>query len=119
MSLFCFVLKDTATTEIYTYRHTLSLHDALPISLDSKLRNQNTRSPCSRLSLIICVTNASSPPVHHNSSAWPPKFRAGSVPPLAGRCRLCHLRRRSEEHTSELQSLMRNSYAVFCLKKKT
>src|SRR3546814_8168275 len=26
---------------------------------------------------------------------------------------------RSEEHTSELQSLMRNSYAVFCLKKKT
>src|SRR3546814_3014190 len=30
-----------------------------------------------------------------------------------------HPRRpRSEEHTSELQSLMRNSYAVFCLKKK-
>src|SRR3546814_7087428 len=31
-----------------------------------------------------------------------------------------HLRlpRRSEEHTSELQSLMRISYAVFCLKKK-
>src|SRR3546814_9335467 len=26
--------------------------------------------------------------------------------------------RRSEEHTSELTSLMRNSYAVFCLKKK-
>src|SRR3546814_6451414 len=26
--------------------------------------------------------------------------------------------KRSEEHTSELQSLMRNSYAVFCLKKK-
>src|SRR3546814_3449982 len=28
-------------------------------------------------------------------------------------------RLRSEEHTSELQSLMRTSYAVFCLKKKT
>src|SRR3546814_6338124 len=28
------------------------------------------------------------------------------------------LNARSEEHTSELQSLMRNSYAVFCLKKK-
>src|SRR3546814_6811266 len=28
------------------------------------------------------------------------------------------LRGRSEEHTSELQSLMRLSYAVFCLKKK-
>src|SRR3546814_5423553 len=33
-------------------------------------------------------------------------------------CRL-HIARRSEEHTSELQSLMRISYAVFCLKKKT
>src|SRR3546814_9812368 len=31
----------------------------------------------------------------------------------------CHMGRlRSEEHTSELQSLMRISYAVFCLKKK-
>src|SRR3546814_4863073 len=29
-----------------------------------------------------------------------------------------HVRLRSEEHTSELQSLMRISYAVFCLKKK-
>src|SRR3546814_9562801 len=29
-----------------------------------------------------------------------------------------HLLKRSEEHTSELQSLMRISYAVFCLKKK-
>src|SRR3546814_6636412 len=29
-----------------------------------------------------------------------------------------HVRNRSEEHTSELQSLMRISYAVFCLKKK-
>src|SRR3546814_7034825 len=37
----------------------------------------------------------------------------------SGSCRksLCHLIR-SEEHTSELQSLMRISYAVFCLKKK-
>src|SRR3546814_6823168 len=31
---------------------------------------------------------------------------------------LCQGRNRSEEHTSELQSLMRISYAVFCLKKK-
>src|SRR3546814_5828995 len=30
-----------------------------------------------------------------------------------------HFLRRSEEHTSELQSLMRISYAVFCLKKQT
>src|SRR3546814_2274068 len=33
--------------------------------------------------------------------------------------RAARRRRRSEEHTSELQSLMRLSYAVFCLKKKT
>src|SRR3546814_7886018 len=32
--------------------------------------------------------------------------------------RECLVRLRSEEHTSELQSLMRISYAVFCLKKK-
>src|SRR3546814_5579940 len=32
---------------------------------------------------------------------------------------LAALTSRSEEHTSELQSLMRRSYAVFCLKKKT
>src|SRR3546814_5614350 len=31
---------------------------------------------------------------------------------------LAYLKSRSEEHTSELQSLMRISYAVFCLKKK-
>src|SRR3546814_3708862 len=37
---------------------------------------------------------------------------AAVQPPLAAD-------RRSEEHTSELQSLMRISYAVFCLKKKT
>src|SRR3546814_1398336 len=34
-------------------------------------------------------------------------------------CNIVHLiYQRSEEHTSELQSLMRISYAVFCLKKK-
>src|SRR3546814_6781689 len=43
------------------------------------------------------------------ADAFPDK---GLAPPLADP-------RRSEEHTSELQSLMRISYAVFCLKKKT
>src|SRR3546814_5279129 len=37
-----------------------------------------------------------------------------SVDPRSGKLRRHH---RSEEHTSELQSLMRSSYAVFCLKK--
>src|SRR3546814_11228710 len=60
--------------------------------------------------------------------AWPPSLPAtvamartrcapNSARLLAadGRSLVC----RSEEHTSELQSLMRISYAVFCLKKKT
>src|SRR3546814_1101136 len=38
---------------------------------------------------------------------------------LASRACASTFRARSEEHTSELQSLMRISYAVFCLKKKT
>src|SRR3546814_5994900 len=61
--------------------------------------------------------------------------RSGAIAYWIHRDRACHLaglaggllsggqlphpaRRRSEEHTSELQSLMRISYAVFCLKKK-
>src|SRR3546814_3702233 len=47
----------------------------------------------------------------------------GGVPPHSNVSRLStqsasRSRRRSEEHTSELQSLMRISYAVFCLKQK-
>src|SRR3546814_9097721 len=55
-------------------------------------------------------------------------FRSAAAPSSAwsrsGREQSCELalqprrHRRSEEHTSELQSLMRISYAVFCLKKK-
>src|SRR3546814_2617294 len=44
---------------------------------------------------------------------------AGDRPGMAGRAVADEVERfRSEEHTSELQSLMRISYAVFCLKKK-
>src|SRR3546814_3090873 len=48
----------------------------------------------------------------------------GDCPPLDVNSAYCnllqctHFADRSEEHTSELQSLMRISYAVFCLKKK-
>src|SRR3546814_3435865 len=45
------------------------------------------------------------------------RWSALRTEPRTGR-RQALTRRRSEEHTSELQSLMRISYAVFCLKKK-
>src|SRR3546814_7698548 len=46
--------------------------------------------------------------------------KSGSAPAKCSkRARTSSSRSRSEEHTSELQSLMRISYAVFCLKKKT
>src|SRR3546814_3788596 len=57
-------------------------------------------------------TPPSAPPTRSLMPAHSPKRRD-----CGGRCshQLCC---RSEEHTSELQSLMRISYAVFCLKKK-
>src|SRR3546814_2154176 len=47
------------------------------------------------------------------------KIEVSSRPADTSTERACAMRMRSEEHTSELQSLMRISYAVFCLKKKT
>src|SRR3546814_1521843 len=48
------------------------------------------------------------------------QFRPGEVGQIVQRpfAALAQRHHRSEEHTSELQSLMRISYAVFCLKKK-
>src|SRR3546814_5910171 len=98
-----FFFNDTATTEIYTYLHTLSLHDALPIS-------------------VICVDVVQLQ--HHSSPRYALMTRSSlrtcpGVPVVIGLpCSMTRIRR-SEEHTSELQSLMRISYAVFCLKKKT
>src|SRR3546814_18351124 len=104
LCIFCF-FHDTATTEIYTYLHTLSLHDALPIS--ALRRHPGTvvgiRSPIRTL---------------ERTGAKTGDRRARTPYSLLPR-RKRHPRARSEEHTSELQSLMRISYAVFCLKKKT
>src|SRR3546814_6942060 len=47
-----------------------------------------------------------------------PGGRMGLYLTLHARARSASIIARSEEHTSELQSLMRISYAVFCLKKK-
>src|SRR3546814_5266834 len=55
-----------------------------------------------------------------------PNMGNNPLSPILGSCRNWHqsgfpsgARQRSDEHTSELQSLMRISYAVFCLKKNT
>src|SRR3546814_14434508 len=96
-----FFFNDTATTEIYTYRHTLSLHDALPIYAVHPInitKNEQFAPDYLKISpnnKIPAIVDADGP---------------GGQP--------LSLFERSEEHTSELQSLMRNSYAVFCLKQK-
>src|SRR3546814_2889431 len=62
---------------------------------------------------------------HCDNSPFPPE-RVKPSGPIEGVCNgpeqcraaVRYQMKRSEEHTSELQSLMRISYAVFCLKKK-
>src|SRR3546814_2679000 len=76
----------------------------------------------------ICWKSASSSGQIARSTTSMPRFLASSitvwrVSPLRkqsgdGVWRTPSFTKRSEEHTSELQSLMRISYAVFCLKKK-
>src|SRR3546814_5746144 len=114
-----FFFKDPATTEIYTYGHTLSLHDALPIyaSFEDVSRSLG-RGPWHT------AAHAVLPQIQ-------PALGSGAIlvlgHMLAEFGALAMLRvqtfttaifERSEEHTSELQSLMRISYAVFCLKKQ-
>src|SRR3546814_3651668 len=70
-------------------------------------------------SISDCARQARSPPrrqdtVPRRADHWLAAARHRCATTTAAR-RRC----RSEEHTSELQSLMRISYAVFCLKKKT
>src|SRR3546814_2427820 len=62
--------------------------------------------------LAACSGPAEPPPAAADAAATAPSADAG---PATGNETP---RDRSEEHTSELQSLMRISYAVFCLKKK-
>src|SRR3546814_2669647 len=58
-------------------------------------------------------------PVAHSRSPFIHNFWLGELG-IDAEYRTCRVEagKRSEEHTSELQSLMRISYAVFCLKKK-
>src|SRR3546814_5254239 len=80
-----------------------------------------------------CIGNKAEAQLHRRAVAAIRGASAGSVRILLGECLIKAFHRssqaenlgsgvtrnvRSEEHTSELQSLMRISYAVFCLKKK-
>src|SRR3546814_8447118 len=107
MPLAVFFVNSTATTDIYTYRHPLSLHDALPICGHDSLR----RNP---------AANLRAPLVHLlNDDAHSSESRSAATGIMRTRpSTTVTPSARSEEHTSELPSLMRISYAVFCLKKK-
>src|SRR3546814_20753217 len=114
-----FFVNCTGTTEIYTYFHTLSLHDALPIflvsaDLGASFDNvQRTKRGIKDLyigarDLDLTVRLLSTYPI-----------RVFTKKDTNERIENRTISVRSEEHTSELQSLMRISYAVFCLNKKT
>src|SRR3546814_8303444 len=92
------MIRVTATTESYTYRHSVSLHDALPILIRA------AGDSAQRFLATMRAVQAG------------PRCVSGAM--CGRRQRLLTASGRSEEATSELQSLMRISYAVFCLKKK-
>src|SRR3546814_20283688 len=122
--VYCFFFNDTATTGIYTYGHTLSLPDALPIyahtSDEEAAAIAKLKGQVAAIRAGGEIAGADTPlrqPVAYwrSTEAVDPVAEAKSVglPML-----VLQGAQRSEEHTSELQSLMRISYAVFCLKKK-
>src|SRR3546814_5082662 len=63
--------------------------------------------------------SAACPDAGHGTNHAPDRADHAGTRATPRRADAADRRNRSEEHTSELQSLMRNSYAVFCLKKKT
>src|SRR3546814_4166973 len=89
---------------------TLTAALALPLALSACGRDSDSDQNLS--SLDASLTNAEDPALR---SALGDQIIVD--PELADQSN-AHRVRRSEEHTSELQSLMRISYAVFCLKKK-
>src|SRR3546814_2257792 len=100
-----FIYNEPSTTEIYTYCHTLSLHDARPIFHVESFAQAPPRATEGRPATEIDIGRRRK---CRQKTQW--MFQD------IGTRR--HPPGRSEEHTSELQSLMRTSYAVFCLKKK-
>src|SRR3546814_2238275 len=110
-----FLLNRPATPEIDPYGPTLSRHDALPICA-AKQRMCATQP--ARFG--AGVRRRGQPGDRDPTLVLQPQALApgGAVRQEQPRRGAGGGQRRSEEHTSELQSLMRISYAVFCLKKK-
>src|SRR3546814_2514540 len=75
------------------------------------LRGTDTSDPHALRSVLPRPKAAEEPPIEQVRSVIDRVREGGDVA-------LREMTKRSEEHTSELQSLMRISYAVFCLKKK-
>src|SRR3546814_10253983 len=111
---------DPATTYIYMYGHTLSLPVACPISSSLRtIRRPKAEPVCSKFSwsqFCELVTILRLPGADNRAAILPaPIYTASKAVAAESRS---YSGTRSEEHTSELQSLMRISYAVFCLKTK-
>src|SRR3546814_5751284 len=91
-------------------------HNARPVHMPADLKEL--------CALVIIAPKTGKPrrPTPENGGRDSDRFNivdGGWTTIKTGACRKWRLQaRRSEEHTSELQSLMRISYAVFCLKKK-
>src|SRR3546814_2657076 len=81
-----------------------------PLALSRCLRHAGVRENRGNGAMDGMLTDLSEETV---AAAWLGDLKAALESGDAARIGM----RRSEEHTSELQSLMRNSYAVFCLKK--
>src|SRR3546814_10677305 len=123
-----FFFKDTATAEIYTYCHPLSLHAALPICDDGERIAAAGRSVVVERSQVAVAAAAADGEAVGGDRAGAAEHQVRAIAAVddggaddgivAGLVDgVANLR--SEEHTSELQSLMRTSFAIFCLKKKT
>src|SRR3546814_8521035 len=115
-----FFSHETGTPGSHTYCHTLSLHDALPIGVE-QLRHGERAADVGQHDRegVAELASACRSQVHRGSpvAVFVVVFLFGSTRWLRSVQRWSN-NCRSEEHTSELQSLMRISYAVFCLKKK-
>src|SRR3546814_8825094 len=102
-----------AHTDFSTYFPTHSRHDALPTCEAGK---SSASAAANSTAAAAIVTGIASAGARRNRPAVARVSRARSAS-LCAAATTRIMARRSEEHTSELQSLMRISYAAFCLKK--